>query len=319
MIGSVQAPKGWIMQRFTAVQNCGLTFLFFLVFQSPSLAGITTELVPSTPSPSRLGTVISWGANSNDSSAGTLLYRFSAGPAGGNLQVVKDFSSSNHFDWTTIDSEGLYVIQVDVLNQATAEIATDTSAYEMLPIADQNPVISTTANPLVVIYSAPPCSNGGNMQVFFARADVSSPLQATNALPCRPGSTMNFYLAGMQANSAYLVAHVITEPTSPTVGPLMQFTTGNIPTAIMSLSAASQRVLQSSSFSAASDWILLQGPLNLPPIATDLNGNIVWYYPQPLNFLTRPDVGGRFFGIRNTGTDSSGSVLRIFDLAGNTI
>ena len=130
---------------------------------------------------------------------------------------------------------------------------------------------------------------------------------------------MNFYLAGMQANSAYLVAHVITEPTRPTVGPLMQFTTGNIPTAIMSLSAASQRVLQSSSFSAASDWILLQGPLNLPPIATDLNGNIVWYYPQPLNFLTRPDVGGRFFGIRNTGTDSSGSVLRIFDLAGNTI
>jgi arylsulfate sulfotransferase len=38
-----------------------------------------------------------------------------------------------------------------------------------------------------------------------------------------------------------------------------------------------------------------------------------------MTFLTRPDSGGRFFGINNTGTDASGSVLRVFDLAGNTV
>lgn len=307
------------MELFTAVRNCGLPFLFFVVFQSPSLAAITTELAPSTPSPSRLGNVISWRANSNDINAGSLLYRFSAGPANGNLRVVKDFSSSNQFDWTTIDSEGLYVIQVDVLNQATGEIATASSPYDMLPIAGQDPVISATENPLVFIYSAPPCTNGGKMQVNFSRADGFCPLQTTKALPCRSGSTMNFYLAGMQANSAYLVEHVVTQPTSPTTaGPLMQFTTGDVPTAITSLSAAKQQVLQSS-FSAATDWILLQGPINFPPFATDLSGNIIWYYPQALSFLTRPDVDGRFFGIRNTGPDASGSLLRIFDLAGNTV
>src|SRR6058998_3604800 len=100
------------MELFTVVRNCVLTLLFLCVFQWTSLAAITTELAPSTPSPSRLGTAISWQANSNDTNAGSLLYRFSAGPLSGNLRVVKDFSSSNQFDWTTIDSEGLYIIQV---------------------------------------------------------------------------------------------------------------------------------------------------------------------------------------------------------------
>ena len=306
------------MELFTAVRNCCLTFLSVFLFQSLSLAAISTELTPLTPSPARLGIVISWRATSNDTNAGSLLYRFSAGPAEGNLQVVKDFSSSNQFDWTTIDSEGLYVIQVDVLNQTTGEMATASSAYEMLPIAGENPVITETANPLVFIYSAPPCANGGNMHIYFSRADGVGPLQKTRALPCRSGSTMNFYLAGMQASSAYFVEHVITQPTSPTTaGPLMQFTTGSVPAAITGLSAAKQQVLQSS-FSAGPDWILLQGPLSLPPFATDLSGDIIWYYPQALSFLTRPDVDGRFFGIRN-GADSAASVLRIFDLAGNTI
>jgi len=306
------------MERFTAVRNYGLTLLVFLLLQSPSLAAITTELAPSAPSPSTLGTVISWKANSNDVNAGPLLYRFSAASARGSLQVVKDFSSSNQFDWTTIDSEGLYIIQVDVFNRATGEIATASSPYEMLPLAGQDPVISPTVNPLVFIYSAPPCANGGQMHVNFSRVDAVGPLQTTKALPCRSGSTMNFYLAGMQASSAYFVEHVVTQPTSPTTaGPLMELTTGDIPTAISTLAAAKQRVLQSS-FSGATDWILLQGPLSSPPFATDLSGNIVWYYPQALSFLTRPDANGRFFGIRN-GTDSAGSILRIFDLAGNTV
>src|SRR5437879_13721783 len=140
------------MELFTAVRNFGLPFLFFVVFQSPSLAAITTELAPSTPSPSRLGNVISWRANSNDINAGSLLYRFSAGPANGNLRVVKDFSSSNQFDWTTIDSEGLYVIQVDVLNQARGEIASASLPYDMLLITGHVPILDRTDERLVTCY-----------------------------------------------------------------------------------------------------------------------------------------------------------------------
>jgi len=49
-----------------------------------------------------------------------------------------------------------------------------------------------------------------------------------------------------------------------------------------------------------------------------LSGNIVWYSSKALSFLTRPDHG-HFFGINNSGSDSSGSVLSIFDLAGRTV
>jgi hypothetical protein len=98
----------------------------------------------------------------------------------------------------------------------------------------------------------------------------------------------------------------------------MQLMTGTVPAAIANLAAAHQKVLQSS-ITSEPDWILLQGPLNVPAFATDLDGHIIWYYPETLTFLTRPDTGGRFFGIKNTNSNPSGSILRIVDLAGNTI
>jgi hypothetical protein len=128
---------------------------------------------------------------------------------------------------------------------------------------------------------------------------------------------MNFYLAGMEQNTLYQAEHLIIQGSRVNVGPAMGLTTGSVPAAIRGLSAASQTVLQAPSGSET-DWMLLQGPLGLPSFATDLSGNIVWYIPQILSFLTRPDHG-HFFGIHNIGADSSGSVLSIFDLAGRTV
>src|SRR4029077_16030332 len=105
--------------------------------------------------------------------------------------------------------------------------------------------------------------------------------------------------------------HLIIQGDRVNVGPALGLTTGSVPAAIMSLSAASQTVLQAPPASE-NDWMLLQGPLGLPPFATDLSGRIVWYSPHPLSFLTRPDNNGHFFGINNSGTNSSGSVLSIF-------
>ena len=305
--------------KFARVFRSFLTLVFLLAaFGSPSQAAITADLTPSTPSPSTVGTVVSWTVNATDTNTGSLWYRFRIGPAKGNLKVVRDFSASSELDWTTINPDGVYVIEVAVKNQSTGETVYVASPYEMLPIAGQDPVISWTQNPLVFIYSAPPCPDGGVIRVRFWRADGHGPSQMTEARRCNSTSTMNFYLAGMEANTAYTVEHVITQNGESSVGPLMSLTTGSVPTAITSLSAANQTVLEASPI-AESDWVLLQGPLSLPPFATDLSGNIIWYYPQTLSFLTRPDTAGRFFGINNSGTDSSGSVLRIFDLAGNTI
>src|SRR4029077_4231684 len=111
--------------------------------------------------------------------------------------------------------------------------------------------------------------------------------------------------------------HLIIQGDRVNVGPALGLTTGSVPAAIMSLSAASQPVLQASPVSEP-DWMLLQGPLGLPPFATDLSGRNVWYSPHSLSFLTRPD-NGHFFGINNSGKDPSGSVLSIFDLAGRTV
>jgi hypothetical protein len=264
-----------------------------------------------------IGTVVSWTANATDINAGALWYRFSAGSVNGNMQVVKDFSPSNKLDWTTIDYDGLFTIQVDVLNQATREIASASSSYEMLPIAGQNPVVTPTENPLVFIYSAPPCADGAMMRVYFWRPDAKGRIQGTQTRPCNSASTMNFYLAGMEQTTLYQAEHLIIQGDRVNVGPALSLKTGSVPASITSLSAASQTVLQASPVSEP-DWMLLQGPISLPPFATDLSGNIVWYSPYKLSTLTRPDHG-HFFGINNSGTDSSGSVLSIFDLAGRTV
>ena len=300
-----------------SVRNGWFSVIFPLVaFAMPSMAA--TELQPSVPSPSPVGTVVTWKANVTDVNPGSFWYRFSAGPQKGNIQIVKDFSPSNTLDWTTIDSDGVYIIQVDVLNRTTGEINYASSSYEMLPLAAQSPVITPTANPLVFIYSAPACADGATMQVYFAKADGGAPAQMTQARPCRSTSTMNFYLAGMEANSAYVVKHIVTQGDQVNASPDMQVTTGSVPDSIARLAASGQKVAQLSGTPKV-DWILLQGPSGAPPFATDLGGNVIWYYAQPLSFLTRPDTGGRFLGINNSGSDSSGSVLRIFDSAGNTI
>src|SRR5215467_6376660 len=106
------------MRFLKLVGNCSLLLLFLTaLFEGASEAAINTELVPSTPSPAPLGTTVTWTAKVIDTDVGDLWYRFSVRPTNGNAKVVRDFSSSNSFDWTMIESEGVYVIAVEVRNQ----------------------------------------------------------------------------------------------------------------------------------------------------------------------------------------------------------
>ncbi|HYK60434.1 MAG TPA: aryl-sulfate sulfotransferase [Bryobacteraceae bacterium] len=66
--------------------------------------------------------------------------------------------------------------------------------------------------------------------------------------------------------------------------------------------------------------ILLQSTFSSPTVATDLNGNVIWYYAGNISFLTRPVSGGTFMGLAEDGTkDRSQQFFREFDLAGITL
>ena len=68
------------------------------------------------------------------------------------------------------------------------------------------------------------------------------------------------------------------------------------------------------------DGILLQATIMTNSLATDLNGNLVWYYPGDVTFITRPEAGGYFFGIvENQAGDQSQQIVREFDLTGMTV
>ena len=55
-------------------------------------------------------------------------------------------------------------------------------------------------------------------------------------------------------------------------------------------------------------------------VATDEDGQVIWYVPQTLQFLTRFEPGGYFFAlIEDDNADDSGQFLRELDLAGNTV
>src|SRR3982751_3183727 len=57
------------------------------------------------------------------------------------------------------------------------------------------------------------------------------------------------------------------------------------------------------------------------PIATDLDGNVVWYLPEAESSLTRMLSGGRFLVLRAGGNDENSrlQLLSEVDLAGNIL
>jgi hypothetical protein len=67
------------------------------------------------------------------------------------------------------------------------------------------------------------------------------------------------------------------------------------------------------------EGVLLQSPIYEAPIATDLDGTLIWYGPPDLSILTNPGFGGTFWGISTSGTDPARDSVRQFDLVGMTL
>jgi hypothetical protein len=186
--------------------------------------------------------------------------------------------------------------------------------------------VSPMANPLVALYSAPP-SPGTSMYVQFAQEGTTLSWQNTSPLPIVPGESTNFIVAGMLPNTTYLMRDVLDDGT---VSAPVAFTTGTLPA---NLSFPTVTVLQA----AAAGTDLSEGeilhagvaradaPINsVNTVATDLNGNVIWYYdPASNNFRSYAqnlEPGGTVMMMGGKAIGAAGyNTLREVDLAGDTL
>ncbi len=296
-------------------------------------------MTPSVASPQPLGTPVTWTVTATDSDPNQLTFQFNAA-LGNQFSVVKDFNAGTNsagvwtaqpFVWTTIQAEGTYQVQVIAKDFISNQTATKTVLFTLTPlVASGNPVITSTSNPLVAIYSAPPCPAGSQMQVTFHGSSSGMPSGTTDWKTCSGTKSMNFYIAGMYSVTTYTMNYqintggVITSGSNP-----MTFATGALPSSITfpkfkvtvpttSQSDSAQRILVHSLATIL--------PTNhFLPLATDLSGHIVWYYEnsaaQPL--LTRP-LGNETMLTLQSGPawqslSTKQQLIRVIDLAGNIV
>ena len=259
-----------------------------------------------------VGTALTWTAEIKNSNGGAVWYRYRVTGPDGNQRMIRDFGPDPELSWTSIEGEGLYVMELTTRKIESGEISTDTSTVHFTAIASTQPVVRPTSHPQVLLYSAPPCASGSAMKVQFK--GPSRKMEETPEKACT-GLTMNFYVGGLLKLSNYQLNHVLTDASGVrTQGAAVNYTTGS-PTyqfaePTVSVPAAAN----------ASNPVILYGSLFEPIHATDLEGNILWYYLSTLTTVTRPDTNGRFWGFGESpslGPDYQ--MIRQFDLAGSTL
>ncbi len=292
-----------------------------------AFAAIQVQLTPSVPSPQPIGTTVTWTAAATDSNPGLLNYRFTV-VFHSTSQVARDYSQSNTFAWTVGVWQGNYQVQVTVRNNSTQETAQVAALFQLTSrVSGATPVASSTANPLVALFSAPSCASGSFMRVRFQRFGANF-ADFTNWRPCQPPLSMNFYVAGMRANSAYFLTAQTATGGVVTNGLTIPFQTGSPGVTFPSITVP----VPATPLDSLTDHVLLTDGLVQNggfPIATDLSGNVIWYYAafddpsQVGSLLTRVVPGGTILviadGVNSANSTTQQQILREIDLAGNAL
>ena len=222
------------------------------------------------------------------------------------------------FQWAFSQTEGTYQVKVVVQNTSnqTSAHAADNFVVTSRRLGGLD-AVNPTANPLVALFSGPPCKVGNTIRVRFNQLG-SSVSQTTNAIPCSATNSANFYIAGMYPNSEYQMHHETVSPSGTIVqtGATYTFTTGSIPAGITFPTMTVP--VPAGPPSSITAPILLQGYIiDAVPTATDLSGNVLWYYHQIVGDLTRTEPGGRMFVINSPKNSLYNATVREIDLAGN--
>jgi arylsulfate sulfotransferase len=296
---------------------CISILLGLALLTNVAAASVTISLTPSVPSPSLLGTNITWTATVQGGPPGeTYDYQFSAALQG-QQQIVRDFNLPNHFTWVPWTVEGTYVVTVvvrDITQQPYVVYPPVSAQYVLLPVvtAPGGSAVNITNHPLVALFSAGPCTVGHSIRVRFHQ-DGSSTSSTTNAVPCS-ASSANFLVAGMLPSTEYQMHWEEFANGFQNSGPDQAFTTGHLPRTF----PVSERMtvnVPPTQHDAAFPVVIfhlipaLGQSFVFWPAATDLSGNIIWYHPNQA-LMTRIEPGGNSF-------DCSYTTLSEFDLAGN--
>ena len=308
----------------------------------PLLATVTIQSVtPSVPAPQSVGTPVIWTVTGTDSNPGPLTFQFSVAYGSGAFVMTKDFNvgtlsagvwTAPSYSWATIQPEGVYRIRVVAKDFSTGQYTSQTVNYRLTSrVTAGTAVVNPTANALVALYSAPSCPVGSAMRVLFRKAGGGTGLTATDWKPCNGTTSMNFYIAGMYPSTTYAMDYETVTGTSTSTGPnTVSFTTAALPSNItfptFSLSVppgpgtdTAQSVDIHSLISFTANQFLT--------VATDLSGNIIWYYESPdslgTSVLTRPLSNETVLTIQTGAAWQSIStdkqLLHVVDLAGNTL
>jgi hypothetical protein len=316
----------------------------FLGLCAPAFATVSlVSFTPSHPSPEPIGKTITWTTTATDSSVGPLTFQFNIlVPNATQFALVKDFNvgtlsggtwTAQPFVWVPTGVEGAYQIQVVIKDFTTGQSTSKTVPFTVIPVAGNGPIVEKTANPLVVLFSVPSCAAGSLIRAVFQEMTSNPPAAtSTNWVGCHPPASVTFEIAGMLPTTQYSLYAQTKTGGAMTNGSTVSFKTGALPDTI-AFPAFTLQIPANGTPTDTSNPVLLHnmiqfgGEATYPDVATDLTGNIIWYYyPDDRthgNVLTRPLQGGGLISMQDdvswNPNATQEQLLRQVDLAGNIV
>lgn len=240
-------------------------------------------------------------------------YRFRMrAPGEAAWRMVRDYGPQSSLRWLPMGKAGVYELEVTVRELHSGRTSTAIQRQEVsAAIAGSEPAVYPTDHSLVFVYTAPPCAPGNWMRVAFRGPEGKE--QSTPERECNGIDGMNFYLAGMRSGTFYKAQHILRGEAATVQGPEIEYETPPV-----ELALAPVTVRQAAPASASG--VLVMGTLFQVPTATDLEGNLIWYYPYDLQYLTRPVAGGYFLALLEAprGGPEEQRFIK-FDVAGYTV
>jgi len=224
----------------------------------------------------------------------------------------------------TISGAGLYTaptrlsstnVQISATDPAKGSYSAPVSVSFFDPDNFQPGVVSATINPLVASYTLA-VPQGASMQVQFGTT-TNYGLTTWEQTPTVEGGNITILVAGMRAGSTYHMRAILQLPDGKTVEDSDHlFTTGTIP----SIQLPNITTSQAAGMAPADGVELLDlfqevSQNTQTAVVTDLQGNIIWYYPlqdEPFPIKLLPN--GHMLVV-----ESQHQRVQEIDLAGNVI
>jgi hypothetical protein len=226
----VKAPGN--VKYYAAMQVCRSPLLAALL-SAVAWCAPNVRVLTNLPSPQTVGTVV--GITAIPKFEGEWLklidqlrFRYSVSVDGSRFRVIHDFSKRNAISWRPELYEHNARIKVTVRNVETKQEGEAEIPFRILArVEGQQPVAIPTANPLVALFSAPACAEGGRFGVAFRRHGDAE-WSRTGLEPCHGRQSSSMYVAGMRADSTYDLRGDILMRGDWHSGPVVPFRTGII-------------------------------------------------------------------------------------------